>query len=378
MALASSPDVLVIGGGLVGASIAFGLARQGVAVTILDEGDVAFRATRGNFGLVWVQNKGVGMPVYAQWSRDAAALWPDLAGDLLALTGIDVQLQQPGGFYLCFTEAEMEARRRTLAGIQQSVAGPYPFEMMDRAALRERLPAIGSEVAGGSYTPMDGHVNPLKLFRSLHAACLHHGVRVVPGARVERITHGRAAFHVKTATGTHAAPRLVLAAGLGNARLAPQVGLHAPVVPNRGQIIVTERLRPVRPFPTNKLRQTDEGTVQIGDSVEDVGFDDTTTLDVLQFMARRAVRAFPLLRDVNIVRAWGALRVMTPDGFPLYEESRTCPGAFVATCHSGVTLAATHVLRVAPWIATGLEPAGIAAFGSGRFAQPSKKSMYVN
>jgi glycine/D-amino acid oxidase-like deaminating enzyme len=378
MPLAASPDVLVLGGGLLGASIAFGLARHGAAVTVLDEGDVAFRASRGNFGLVWVQNKGVGLPFYAQWSRDAAALWPELARELLGLTGIDVRLQQPGGFYLCFTDAEMESRQRSLEGLRQGVAGPYPFEMMDRAALRERLPALGPEVVGGSYTPMDGHVNPLKLYRSLHAACLHHGVRVVAGSRVERITHGGGTFRVETAAGVHAAPQIVLAAGLGNARLASQVGLHAPVVPSRGQILVTERLRPFLDHPTNKLRQTDEGTVQIGDSVEDVGYDDTTTLDVLQFMARRAVRAFPLLRDANIVRAWGALRVMTPDGFPLYEESRSCPGAFVATCHSGVTLAATHALRVAPWIAGGLAPEGLAVFGSGRFAQPSRTAMYVN
>lgn len=369
---------LVIGGGLVGASIAYGLARTGADVTVLDEGDVAFRASRGNFGLVWVQNKGIGLPVYAQWSRDAAALWPAFATELLALTGIDVQLRQPGGFYLCFSEAEMQAREESLRRLQQQVSGAYPFQMMDRAQLRERLPAVGPEVVGASFTPMDGHVNPLKLYRALHAACLHHGVRIQAGSRVTRIAHGDAGFVVSTTGGTHVAPKLVLAAGLGNAQLAGQVGLHAPVVPSRGQILVTERLRPFLDYPTNKLRQTDEGTVQIGDSVEDVGYDDGTTRDVLQFMARRAVRAFPLLRDVNLVRAWGALRVMTPDGFPLYEASQSCPGAYVATCHSGVTLAATHALRIAPWIAGQDAPAGMAAFGSGRFAQAAPPAMYVN
>lgn len=376
--VASHSGILVIGGGLVGACIAYGLARGGTAVTVLDEGDVAFRATRGNFGLVWVQNKGVGLPAYAQWSRDAAALWPAFARELQTLTGIDVHLEQPGGFYLCFTEADCHERERSLREIQQAAQGPYPFQMLGRSELRARLPAIGPDVVGASYTPMDGHVNPLKLFRALRAACLHHGVRLQSSARVERIEYGGDGFTVTTQAGTHRARRIVLAAGLGNAALAAQVGLYAPVVPSRGQVLVTERLQRFLEYPTNKLRQTDEGTVQIGDSVENVGYDDGTTFDVMQFMAQRAVRAFPLLRDVNLVRAWGALRVMTPDGFPLYEQSRECPGAYVATCHSGVTLAAAHALVVAPWVAGGEMPAALAPFGSARLRGAEKHAMYVN
>lgn len=376
--LISRSDVLVVGGGLVGACLAYGLARGGRRVGVLDEGDAAFRATRGNFGLVWVQNKGIGLPAYAQWSRDAAVLWKRFAHELQALTGIDVHLEQPGGFYLCFTDDEYLAREQSMRALQQSVEGPYPFQMLAGADLRARLPAIGPEVVGASYTPMDGHVNPLKLFRALRAACAACEVQLHAGARVERIRHGAAGFEVSTADGVHGAQRIVLAAGLGNAALAAQAGLHAPVVPSRGQILVTERLHRFLDYPTNKLRQTDEGSVQIGDSVEDVGYDDGTTFDVMQFMARRAVRAFPLLRDVNLVRTWGALRVMTPDGFPLYEASRDCPGAYVVTCHSGVTLAATHALLIAPWIAGGEPPASLAAFGSERFKRAGAPAMYVN
>ncbi|MFX7988786.1 FAD-dependent oxidoreductase, partial [Acinetobacter baumannii] len=88
--------------------------------------------------------------------------------------------------------------------------------------------------------------------------------------------------------------------------------------------------------------QTGEGVVQIGDSKEDVGFDDRTSIDQLAHIAHRARKYFPLLDGANVVRTWGALRVMTPDGFPIYEESCQCPGAFLVTCHSGITLAAMH------------------------------------
>jgi glycine/D-amino acid oxidase-like deaminating enzyme len=115
------------------------------------------------------------------------------------------------------------------------------------------------------------------------------------------------------------------------------------------------------------VRQTDEGVVQIGDSHEDVGLDDGTSLATLSGLARRAVRCFPVLAQVNVVRTWGALRVLTPDGFPIYQASSDCPGAFVVTCHSGVTLASMHAGPLVTWIRGGAEPTHIRTFKSERF-----------
>jgi hydrogen cyanide synthase HcnC len=80
-------DAIVIGGGLVGAAIGYGLVRHGLRVAIVDEGDIAFRASRGNFGLVWVQSKGLGAPHYQRWTRLSAEEWPALAQELGARTG---------------------------------------------------------------------------------------------------------------------------------------------------------------------------------------------------------------------------------------------------------------------------------------------------
>jgi glycine/D-amino acid oxidase-like deaminating enzyme len=132
--------------------------------------------------------------------------------------------------------------------------------------------------------------------------------------------------------------------------------------------MITERLAPFLSYPTTLIRQTDEGTVQIGESQEAAGFDDGTLPKVLAGMARRAIRLFPRLRSARVVRAWGALRIMTPDGFPLYEESRRHPGAFIASCHSGVTLAAAHCALVAPWVAGKVAPTFTEYFHTRRFA----------
>jgi glycine/D-amino acid oxidase-like deaminating enzyme len=360
-------DVIVIGGGLVGSAVAYGLSRCGQRVTVVDEGDQALRASRGNFGLVWVQGKGVGLTPYSTWTRSSASLWPTLARELLEQTGIDVRLCQPGGFHLCFSDAEMERRRASLQSLRDGLAGDYPFIMLNHADVKARLPAIGPQVVGASFTPMDGHVNPLKLLRGLHTACQRRDVSFVTGQHVERIEPAGSSFTVRTSSASLSAARVVLAAGLANRALAAPLGLHVPVAPNRGQVLVGERTTRFLDYPTTYIRQTDEGTIQIGDSHEDVGLDDGVTTDVLATIARRGVRSFPVLAQLKLVRAWGALRVMSEDGFPIYQESPHYPGAFVATCHSGVTLAGAHALRLAPWLAGGAKPEGIDAFSGARF-----------
>jgi len=359
-------DVVVVGGGLVGSAVAYGLAREGARVTVLDEDDGGFRASRGNFGLVWIQGKGYGLSPYARWSRSSATRWPQLAQALQQESGIDVALKQPGGFHFCFNDDELAEREKRLSTLRAEL-GDYPYQMLDAAEVRARIPQVGPAVIGGSYTPMDGHVNPLKLLRALHTAMQARGVKLVSGERAARIEAQGHGFVVHGKRGTYRAAKVVLAAGLGNRTLAPFVGLHAPVAPNRGQVLVSERVAPFLHYPTLNVRQTDEGSVQFGDSMEEVGFDDFTTTHVLADIARRGVRAFPMLQHVRLVRMWAALRVYSPDGFPIYDQSEAHPGAFVVTCHSGVTLAAAHALRVAPWIMGAAMPDELPTFSAQRF-----------
>lgn len=371
MRMPNDTDIVVIGGGLVGASLAFGLARHRARVMLLDADDTSLRAAHGNFGLVWVQNKGYGLGSYARWSRRAANAWPAFARNLIDETGVSPQLEQRGGFHLCFDDQELSKRQARLDSIRASLGGDYPFQMLDRAALGAMLPGIGPGVAGASFTDMDGHANPLMLLRALYLACKRRGVQVAGGHRVERIRPSSGGFTLDTAQGRIDTARVVLAAGLGNAGLAEQIGLSAPVRPNRGQILITERVERFLHYPTPYVRQTDNGSLQLGDSMEDVGFDDGVTSAMMQSIAARAIRCFPALRQIRMVRAWGALRVMSPDGFPIYDASARCPGAFVVTCHSGVTLAPLHAGPIADWIASDMLPDGIADFGAQRFEKES-------
>ena len=366
---AGGHDVAVLGGGLVGAATAYGLAKAGARVLLLDEGDIAHRASRGNFALVWVQSKGSGMPEYATWSQTSAGRWAALAESLRQDTGIDVAHRQPGGFTFALSEAEMQARVDGMMRLHnQPDMVRYPYEVLDHAETKRRLPAIGPDVVGSIYCPLDGHVNSLKTLRAFHTAFGRLGIDYRPQHEVAAVAPlPGGGFRITGGWGAAEAGKVVLAAGLGNARLGPMVGLHAPVKPSKGQVIVTEKAAPFLHHPTVTIRQTDEGGVMIGDSQEELGFDTTIATPIVSLMAERAVRIFPLLRDLNVVRTWSALRVMSPDGFPIYEQSAAHPGAFVVTCHSGVTLAANHALELAGHILAGALPPELSVFSARRF-----------
>lgn len=361
-------DVVVVGGGLVGAAVAWGLGRSGAKVVVLDEGDDAFRASRGNFGLVWVQGKGDGMPEYAAWTRNSASRWPALAAALAEETGVDVGLRQPGGLEPILEQAEWDAAELEIRRMHnQPGVGANDTRIIDAKEARELEPALGPEVIGAAFCPHDGHVNPLYLLRSLHAGMRRHGIDYRLDHRAERIARVGSGYAVETARGIVRGGKVVLAAGLGNGRLGPMVGLDVPTAPDRGHVLVTERLAPLLSHPLTRLRQTEEGTIMIGASSDRVGHDTSLDFATVARLAARARRVLPAIGRARIVRSWAALRVMSPDGFPIYAESETCPGAYVVTCHSGVTLAGAHALDLAPVILGEGFNTTFAAFSAERF-----------
>jgi glycine/D-amino acid oxidase-like deaminating enzyme len=230
------------------------------------------------------------------------------------------------------------------------------------------MPSVGDAVAGASYTPHDGHVSPLYLLRALHEGFLARGGRYLPSRPVDRIGHSDSSFQVRAAGELHRAGKVILTAGLSNRELGEQIGLNIPVAPLKGQILVTERARMTFNMPTTFVRQTEEGSFLLGDSHEDAGFSVETTTAIMREIAGRAIRSFPFLKSLRVVRGWGCLRTMTPDSFPVYDESDSHPGAFAVSCHSGVTLAAQHALKLAPLIAEGGFRKAVGVFSAKRFS----------
>jgi glycine/D-amino acid oxidase-like deaminating enzyme len=367
------PDVAVIGAGAVGSAIAYGLACRNIRVAVIDGGDRDFRAATANFGLVWQHGKGMDMPAYQELTHRSVDLWPAFGAELSEASGIDLQLEQRGGLAICVGEAEFDDRRATLQRLHNQIApADADWEMVGRDALERLLPgvALGSGVTGASFGRRDGHLNPLRLLTALQREIMRRGGEFHSGATVRSVTRDGDGFALEFGEQRMRASRVVIAAGLGSRTLARQVGLDIPVRPQRGQILVTERLEPFLPLPSVGVRQTREGTVMIGATHEEVGFDASATPLAAAELSAGAISRFPALAEARLVRQWAGLRIMTPDGHPIYSESQTHPGAFVAQCHSGITLAAIHATLFADAVAAGRLPAFFDDFHQRRFDVP--------
>lgn len=361
-------DFIVVGAGMVGSAIGYGLAQTGAKVLLLDGGDRDFRAARANFGLVWVQGKGPYMPAYSNLSRDSSDMWPEFRATLADTSGQQIDYQRDGGLFFCIGEVEFDKRRDLLHRMHNQHAHP-DTEMVERAALERMLPKIrlGPDVTGASFGRRDGHVNPLQLLEALHRAIQQLGGRILYRSSVTQIEPDGAGFRVSGPSGTWQADKVVVAAGLATDRLTRPLGLAMPLRAERGQILVTERLASMFPYPASGIRQTAEGTLMLGATNEDVGLDSSVTSGGAIFLAQRALRVMPDLARARLVRHWAGLRVLTPDTYSIYEQSKAYPGLYAAICHSAVTLAAVHTKVLAPAIAEGRLSDPLVPFSTGRF-----------
>lgn len=361
-------SVVIVGGGVVGLSIAYGLLKTGQSVIILDGAEDDFRASRGNFGLIWVQGKGATAPAYAAWSRRSAALWQDYAHDLLEETGVDVSLSQTGGIEYFTDAAELEVYVAGLTQLREALEDDYPFDVLDRAAMKKHVPEIGDKVIGGVFSIMDGHVNPLDLLRALTIAVRKAGGKIVTGAEVVDIEPDDAGFAAVLKDGSKVeGERLILAAGLGALQLGHKLGFSTPIRPQQGQVLITERLPHFLRYPSGTIRQVNEGGVQIGASKAEVGMNDGIDIPTIAELAKHATDIFPHLGQVKLVRSWAALRVMSEDGLPIYQRSAKFPRASFVTCHSGITLSAVHARLLPDWILERNTAPDLSHFSESRF-----------
>jgi len=307
-------------------------------------------------------------PRYARWSQQSAAIWSGFAEELAANTGLTVPLEQNGGYDLHFSEDTLHATAQKYDWLKRQLDGDYPFEVLGHNALCKEEPHIGRKVVGAILHHQDGHANPLKLLRALAADVRRMGGRVLTGKTVTDVTRPDG-FRIDCADGTAVrAGKVVLAAGLGAAQLGPRMGFSAPVRPQRGQVLITEKLPKMINRPSLIARQVDEGGIQIGATNEEVGLDDGVTRAGLSHLAAEAIAAFPALARAQLVRSWGALRVLSPDGLPIYQQSAAMPGAYLVTCHSGITLAAVHARCLPDWLEGTARAPDLEVFGEARFA----------
>ena len=363
-------DVVIVGGGIVGVSVGYGLQRKGVRVAILDGGNRDFSATRGNFGLIAVSNKGFDNIPYFRLSLASKNLWRHFADEIKELSGIDPYFEDYGMLYILVGEQEFNDKVIFIKEFMCRAGDSYQHEILNRKELDRLLGrlGLGRGVVGGSFSPLDGCVDPLRLYSGLLRAYQKLGGQYLPGHVAAKIARNKNAFVIKSRNERFSAHKVLIAAGHETLPLASQVGIHVNVRPQRGQVIVTERVERIFKYPVSGLmRQNADGTIIIGGSREESGLNDRTSTETLMMLARRAVERIPILHSLNIHRCWASLRPLTNDGYPVYQESKEQPGAFVTTCHSGITLAAIHAHLIPKWIINSEKSNLLKPFIAGRF-----------
>lgn len=362
--MSSSPDVVVVGAGVVGAACAYHLAAAGVRVRILDRAYVASGssgACEGNV-LAWDKELERELPLALR----SADLWQSLAERLPD----DFEYDRKGSVVVAETDAEMIAsaeRAQVLAGL--GVHG----EVLDADGLRREEPHSAHDLPGGVLYPGDAQLEPRLATAALVRAAVALGAELQLDTEIRRIVRdpsGRATG-VETANGFVPAGAVVIAAGVWTRQLLQDCGLHVPVEPRKGQIVVLERSPVVFRRKLSEagyvaaveggndaalaiamvVESTGSGTALLGSSRQQVGFDREVDISVAGAIAARAARFFPILREARALRVYAGLRPLTPDHIPIIGPFAEAPNVCVATGHegAGIGLAPATGELVADW-----------------------------
>ncbi len=351
MAEKINAEVAVIGGGIVGSAIAYYVAKSGLDCILLEKGDIASGTSSRCDGNISAVDKDPGFD--SQMSMISQELVKDLQTEL----DLPFEYRALGSILVCETEAEMEAAEKWVK--HQKEAG-LQFRMLDRSDLRQESPYFADDLLGGLECETDSLINPYLFTYSLIDKAQQYGARIFPNREVTAVTKGEH-FTIETSNGTFTAEKVVNAAGVWAPFIGEMLDIDIPIKPRKGHIIVGSRQEPVCMrnvmefgYLISKFggeRVVDEETEKhgvalvfeptesqnflVGSSREFVGYDKTINMDVVQCIARRAVRFFPKLEDFQLIRTYTGMRPWTEDHLPIISRVEEVPGFYIAAGHEG-------------------------------------------
>jgi len=323
-------ETLIIGAGVIGNSIAYHLSeRSREKILVLDKKFPLSGTSGSTQAWVWVHNKNPSW--YAEFSMYSAELYPYLSKKIG-----DVEYKRTGGLSPFFNEADREKAEK-LAEAYREIG--IKIKVLTRAEVLEKEPHLNPAVAGATFSKIDGNVNPFRLVDMFMRAAKKQGVEYSYYTSVTGVEKKNDYYIVKSTKGIYRCKNLLLAGGTWSREIGKMLGINIPINQLRGQILVTEPLKPFLNYTISGMRQANNGEVLIGYSMEQAGFNRATTLDVIQETANLAQHYVPAIRKAKIVRAFSGIRAMPEDGFPILGKIPGYDNLYLAATHSGVTLA---------------------------------------
>jgi glycine/D-amino acid oxidase-like deaminating enzyme len=356
-----STDVLVIGGGIVGAATAYQLAKRGASVTLLEADQLASGATGRNLGYIWVHTRRPGpeLELVMTTRNELEGLPEEL--------GADFNLRTNGGLIYVTNEAQAAVIREF---VERRTADGVPMRFLDGDEARAIAPILPDTVVAASYCPLDAQIDSRRYVRAFAAAAQRHGARVVEGAtaRTFERSDGRIT-RVQTDIGPISAGQVVLAAGAWTPYLAAQLGIELHIHPMRLQVVQTEPMPPrldvvmygpaavkqyalFRDLPSYRpeffataledrlglallesVCQTADGSYLLGIAMDFPGFDWKPDLAGVSLVAEGMAAALPELRSARFARAWAGVLPMTSDSLPIIDRAPGLDDLVIAAGH---------------------------------------------
>ena len=359
--LKRSYETVIVGGGIIGAAAAYFLARAGREVLIVERDVPAAGSSGACDGTIFIQSKPPG-PKLAMGLRSAR-----LYGELSKELKYDLGYKQQGGMILM----ENQEEERILGEIvEKQRAGGANVSVIDGDEARRRQPGLSQCVTSATWCPDDAHINPIYATLGLLNSALDLGCEIVKHTEATGIEQKdgavTAVFLRDLREGSErrvGAQNVINAAGIWAPHISAMAGLHTPIVPRKGEVLITEQIEPfltgvylearyiaIKHNPKLAeasgdpglkkgvglvIEQTEEGNILIGSSREFVGENRNATWDVIEAISRRALHFFPHLRQVSIIRSFAGLRPYTEDGLPYVGRSKKVGGFIVAAGHEG-------------------------------------------
>ncbi len=355
-------EVIVVGGGVIGTSVAYYAAKAGKKVVLLDRGDIASGTSSACDGFIIMQSKNPGP--HLELALESAAMYRTLSDEL----DYDLEYAACGGMVV----AETEKQAALLDGlIKKQQAAGLAVELLPIRQARESEPLLAENLWGAAYCREDAQVNPIRVAQGFARAAQRLGAQIRSGIEAQKllVEKGRVCG-VQTNEGELRANYVVNAAGVWAPELVAPCGVILPIKPRRGQILVSEPLpsllhhvllcacyliakhHPEELDPAERqhrlgvglaVEQTAHGGLLIGSTREFAGFDRRTTLAGIEAVAEHARRILPALATVNIIRTFAGLRPHTPDGLPILGPMAELPGLIMAAGHEGDGIALAPV-----------------------------------
>ncbi|HEU4389007.1 MAG TPA: glycine oxidase ThiO [Blastocatellia bacterium] len=365
-------DVIVVGGGIIGCSIAFKLSSQKLSVLLIERGTIGCEASRAAAGMLSPQAEAPSAGPFFDLCLRSRNLYPGFASSVSEASGLDVQYRDEGTLCVVIDDAD-EHEQRDWARWQFEAG--LPIEAVEREALAGLEPALTRSARSAVFIPEDHQIENRLLMDGLSLAVKRSGVATTEGVEVESLVCEKDRVTGVNAGGArYSAHTVVVAAGSWSSRLLEPNGVNVSVVPARGQMIA---LKPARALLAHVVYSRGcylvprrDNRIVIGSTVEYAGYEKATTAATLMSLLSAAIRVVPALSDSVVAECWSGLRPDTSDHLPVLG-SCSMENLILATGHfrSGILLAPVTAEMISDVILTGETPAAIKPFAADRFKQ---------